>query len=91
MLTFNSRAKGLAAFNLFVNSANFLNTYLPPLAIIDVGYRFCLFYVCWDAVGICVIYLTFVETKGRNLEEMEEIFNDPHPVKASLAMQKVVF
>jgi hypothetical protein len=31
------------------------------------------------------IYLFFVETKGRTLEEMEEVFNAPNPRKASLA------
>ena len=27
---------------------------------------------------------SFVETRGRNLEEIDEIFNDPNPVKKSL-------
>lgn len=27
--------------------------------------RFYLFYACWDALGVVVIYFTFVETKGR--------------------------
>ena len=31
-----------------------------------------------------VIYFCFIETKGRSLEEINDIFADPHPVKASL-------
>jgi len=31
-----------------------------------------------------------VETKGRSLEELEEIFADPHPVKRSLEKHKII-
>ena len=47
-------------------------------------------YLIVDAVGIIVIYFTFIETRGRNLEEIDGIFENPHPVKASLEMKKVV-
>ena len=36
------------------------------------------------------MYLTVVETRGRSIEEIEEIFNDPHPVKRSLQRHQVV-
>ena len=36
------------------------------------------------------MYMTVVETKGRSLEELEEIFNDPKPVKRSLQRHDVV-
>jgi len=87
-LAYNSRAKGLAAMGLLINIANFFNTYVPPVAIRNVGWRFYLFYACWDALGVVTIYFTFVETKGRNLEEIEQIFASPHPVKASLEKTK---
>jgi sugar porter (SP) family MFS transporter len=89
ILTFNMRAKGLALYNLVANGAGFLNTYLPPVAIQNVGYKFYFFYTIWDGVGILVIYLTFVETKARTLEEIEEIFNSPHPVRTSKMKHKV--
>ena len=34
------------------------------------------------------LIMTFLQ--GRSLEEIDEIFADPHPVKASLRKQKVV-
>lgn len=36
------------------------------------------------------MYLTVVETRGRSIEEIEEIFNDAHPVKRSLQKHEVV-
>jgi len=41
-------------------------------------------------VQLAVMYLTVVETRGRSIEEIEEIFNDPHPVKRSLQKHEVV-
>ena len=41
-------------------------------------------------VQLAVMYMTVVETKGRSIEEIEEIFNDPHPVKRSLQKHEVV-
>lgn len=31
-----------------------------------------------------------METKGRSLEELQEIFTDPHPVKKSLQKHKIL-
>ncbi|ANB13391.1 glucose-inactivated glycerol proton symporter STL1 [Sugiyamaella lignohabitans] len=84
------RTRGLAIYNLLTNCAGFINTYVPPVAIQNVGYRFYIFYIVWDVVGIITIYFTFVETRGRTLEEIEEIFKDPHPVRFSKQKQTVL-
>ena len=39
----------------------------------------------WDIFEFIFIYLFFVETKGRTLEELDEIFESPNPRKASTA------
>ena len=36
------------------------------------------------------MYFFIVETKQRSLEELEDIFNDPKPVKKSLEKRQVV-
>ncbi|KAI8985678.1 general substrate transporter [Trametes punicea] len=84
VLAFNTRAKGLAFMNLLVNIAGVFNTYAPPAAIARASWRFYIFYILWDALGAVVIYFTFVETKGKNLEEIDRIFEADSPKKASL-------
>jgi len=89
VLAYNTRAKGLAFMNLMVNAVNVLNTYVPPVAIQNSGWKFYILYIVWDAFGVVVIYFTFIETKGWGLEEIEEIFNSKHPVKESLGKKTV--
>ncbi|KAI0793791.1 general substrate transporter [Fomes fomentarius] len=84
VLAFQTRAKGLAFMNLLSKIVNVFNTYVPPIAISRAGWRFYILYIAWDALGVLVIYLTFVETKGRNLEEIDYIFEAESPKKASL-------
>jgi hypothetical protein len=89
VLTYNSRAKGLAFLALMSNAVKVMNTYVPPIAIHNSGWKFYLLYVIWDAFGIVVIYFTFVETRGWSLEEIEELFNAKSPVKASLEKKNI--
>lgn len=84
VLAYNDRAKGLAFMNLMLNMANVLNTYVPPIGIANCGWRFYMLYICWDAFGVLVIYATFVETNGWNLEEIDQLFHSEHPVRKSL-------
>jgi len=91
ILAYNSRGKGLAFYNLWRNIVLVINTYVPPIAIASVSWRFYLFYILFDAFGALVVYLLFVETRGWNLEEIEGIFNSPNPKKESLRKEKVVF
>ncbi|KKA23678.1 hypothetical protein T310_2269 [Rasamsonia emersonii CBS 393.64] len=84
VLAYNSRAKGLAYTNLMLNAVNVINTYVPPIAIAHSGWRYYILYIVWDAFGVLVIYLTFVETKGWSLEEIDHLFRSKHPVRESL-------
>ena len=84
------RAKGMAYQGFTSGLASFINTYATPVALQNIGWKtytiFLVFHFCqWVAM-----YFTIVETKGRSLEEIEDIFNDPKPVKKSLEKHKVI-
>lgn len=83
------RAKAMGVFQLTGGAAGFLNTFVAPIALKNIGYWFYVFFVFWDLFEFAVIYFFFVETKGRTLEELDEVFEAPNPRKASTAKVRV--
>ena len=62
---------------------SFINTYCGPIALANIKYNYIFIFVGWDIIETIIWYLISVETVGRTLEELEEIFNQPNPVRAS--------
>ena len=89
VLAYNSRAKGMAYLAFMNNAVKVMNTYVPPIAIANSGWKYYLLYVIWDAFGVVVIYFFFVETRGWSLEEIEQLFRSKNPVKASLEKKDI--
>lgn len=83
------RAKGMGVFQLTGGAAGFLNTFVAPIALQNIGYWFYVFFVFWDLFEFAAIYFFFVETKGRTLEELDEVFEAPYPRKASTAKVRI--
>ncbi|KAG4437670.1 hypothetical protein IFR05_006832 [Cadophora sp. M221] len=88
-LTTETRAKGTAVGNLGSNIAGAVIQYSSGPAFKEISYYFYLVFVAWDLIEAIVIYFYFVETKDRTLEELDEVFSDPHPVKKSLQKRSV--
>jgi len=88
-LDFETRAKGMAVYNFWVNIASFFNQYVTPIGLGNVKWRFYFLYIAWDTFQAAFIYFFFVETKDRTLEELNEIFDAPFPKAASLKKTKV--
>jgi len=70
-------------------AAGFVNTFAAPIAIQNITYWFYAFFVFWDCFEALFIYLFFVETRGRTLEELDEVFESNNPRKASTTKRKV--
>lgn len=49
----------------------------------QIGYWFYVFFVFWDLFEFVFIYIFYVETKARTLEDLDAIFEAPNPRKAS--------
>lgn len=83
-LSYETRAKGMGIYNLIVNIASLYNTYGIPVVVDKIGWKMYWIYVVWNIFQVGYIWKFFVETKGRTLEEINEIFEAANPVKKSL-------
>lgn len=64
------RTKGISWFQLFGKSAGFFSTFVNPIALDAITWRYLLVYVVWLAFEIVFIYFIFPETHNRTLEEL---------------------
>lgn len=83
-LATETRAKGTAVGQLVGSAASILGQYTTAVAIGKIGYYYYIVFIFWDLIECTIVYFFFVETKNRTLEEMNEVFEAPNPVKESL-------
>ncbi|KAL8403921.1 hypothetical protein RB594_008974 [Gaeumannomyces avenae] len=84
------RAKGLALSGIIVSAIGFINQFCTPIALESIQYRYIFIFVGWDLIEALCWYLFGVESHGRTLEQLEWVYNQPSPVKASLKVEKIV-
>ncbi|KAJ6579663.1 general substrate transporter [Mycena vulgaris] len=77
------RAKGMAVHILISNIAGFINTFANSVGLGNLGWKYYFVFVAWDLVASVLWYFLGVETHGRTLEELDEVFNAPWPARAS--------
>ncbi|KAI3542580.1 hypothetical protein CSPX01_06785 [Colletotrichum filicis] len=83
-LSTSTRAKGTAVGNFASSAISLVLAYSSGPAFEKIGYYFYLVFVFWDILEAIFIYFFFPETNHRTLEELEEVFSAPNPVKKSL-------
>lgn len=79
-----TRAKGSGLNFLFLNVAMVVNTYGISVGIDKIGWKLYLVYIGWICFELVIIYLFFVETAGKTLEELGGIFEAKNPRNASI-------
>lgn len=75
VLPYSIRAKGMATYVLATKCAVFVNQYVNPIGLENIGWKFYLVYVVVLAVESAIAYGWFLETKGKALEEIAVIFD----------------
>lgn len=64
------RSRGLAIFQLWGRLAGFFTTFVNPIGLGNVGWKYLISYCCWLAYEVVFVYFMFPETFGRTLEEL---------------------
>ncbi|KAK6373711.1 uncharacterized protein PV06_10334 [Exophiala oligosperma] len=88
IMTMAIRAKGTALSVICNVLINIVFNQVSPIAFADVGYKYYSLFVCTNIVGAIVVFFTFVETKGKSLEELAAIFGDEVIVPSLAATQE---
>ncbi|KAL4872510.1 hypothetical protein BDV12DRAFT_133559 [Aspergillus spectabilis] len=68
------RSRGLSWFQFYGRGAGFFATYVNPIGLERIQWRWLIVYCCWLAFEIVFIYFIFPETHGRTLEELSFLF-----------------
>ncbi|KAI8162557.1 Lactose permease [Colletotrichum sp. SAR 10_70] len=77
ILTYSLRTKGLAIYIVVIAVAVSLNTWINPIALDALGWKYYSVYIIINAVLLAIQYLKFPETKDRTIEEIATIFDGP--------------
>ncbi|KAL4942383.1 hypothetical protein BDV06DRAFT_164271 [Aspergillus oleicola] len=85
-----TRAKGLALSGFLVSGTSFISQFASPIALEDISTNYFWIFAGWDVIESACWYFFGVEAQGRTLEELEYIYQQPSPVKASKKRDKVV-
>ncbi|KAI5460558.1 lactose permease [Mariannaea sp. PMI_226] len=84
-----TRAKGSGLNFLFLNIALVVNTWGISEGIRVLQWKLYIIYIAWIAIEMVIIYFFFVETAGKTLEELTEVFEAPNPRKESTKKHKL--
>ncbi|KAI1827593.1 guanine deaminase [Xylaria intraflava] len=70
------RSRGIAYFQLWGRLAGFFTTFVNPIGLDNVSWRYLISYVVFLGYEIVFVYYFFPETFGRTLEELTFLFED---------------
>ncbi|KAH8883011.1 general substrate transporter [Thozetella sp. PMI_491] len=73
---FAERSYGIAAFQFWGRGASFFTTFVNPIGMDNVGWKYLISYCCWLGFENVFVYFYFPETYGRTLEELAFLFED---------------
>lgn len=74
LFPYAERSRGIAIFQLFGRGAGFFTTFVNPIGLKNIQWKWLLTYCCWLAFELVFIWFFFPETSGRTLEELTFLF-----------------
>ncbi|KFX89994.1 hypothetical protein O988_08386 [Pseudogymnoascus sp. VKM F-3808] len=75
ILPYNIRAKGMTVLWLAIDLSLFFNSYVNPVALGELGWKYYIVYDCWLAFELFIVWLFYVETSNTALEEIVKHFD----------------
>ncbi|KAH7413982.1 hypothetical protein DE146DRAFT_600285 [Phaeosphaeria sp. MPI-PUGE-AT-0046c] len=79
------RTKGLSWFQLFGRTASMFGSFVNPIGLENLDWKYLLVYVVWLVLEVIFIYFFFPETFGKTLEELTFLFDSEREGRETLA------
>ncbi|KAJ5882606.1 MFS sugar transporter [Penicillium soppii] len=76
LFPYMGRSRGISWFQFYGRGAGFFATYVNPVGLARIAWKWLLVYCCWLVFELVFIYFFFPETAGRTLEELSFLFED---------------
>jgi hypothetical protein len=77
--------------HLLICNFSFLTTFVNPIGIDSVSWRYLISYCCWLGFEVVFVFFMFPETANKTLEELTFIFESKELAdRATAAVEKVV-
>ncbi|KAF1973440.1 general substrate transporter [Bimuria novae-zelandiae CBS 107.79] len=85
------RSRGIAIFQLFGRLAGFFTTFVNPIGLGNISWKWLIVYIAWLTYEVVFCWFFFPETANRTLEELAFLFeSDEKNTRAVEAVEKVV-
>ncbi|KAG4034490.1 hypothetical protein MFRU_003g04510 [Monilinia fructicola] len=91
LFPYADRSRGISIEQFFVRAANFFTTFVNPIGMANIGWKYLVMYCVTICIEIIVIYFFYPETQGRTLEELAFLFEDKALAeRAVVAVEKTI-
>lgn len=90
LFPFYVRTKGVSWFQLFGRCAGFFSTFVNPIGLDSIQWKYLLVYIAFLAFEIVFIYLLFPETYNRTLEELAFLFESEEEKQKIVEESKLI-
>ncbi|KAI1401613.1 hexose transporter [Hypoxylon fuscum] len=75
VLNYSIRSVGMGVYTFLTNGAGLMVTMAFPIALEQIGWKTYMINGAWDVLQVVFVIIFWVETKGKTLEEIDELFD----------------
>lgn len=75
VLNYGIRANGMGVFQFVLNATALWGVFAFPFALEGIGWKTYMINATWDVFALLFIVFYWVETKGKTLEEIDELLD----------------
>jgi len=89
VMHYSIRANGMGVFQFVANAAALVFVFSMPIAVANIGWKIYIINGAWDVLMVFAVQYWWVETKGKSLEEIDEMIEGKRYLKGGIEVGKL--